>query len=1457
MKIFYLLRCSAIRFFIVSALAFNCLPAFAGPIQPGVSLLTDSQFQACLDEAILANGWVATEEITSLSCSNRNIEFLGGIHIFTNLVELNLAGNLIFSAWPLNQLPQLSALNLSDNLLIDVYPLQMLNQLTQLNLGGNSQLPALDVQNIIQNNPGLTHIGVANIAMGDLNWLPPMGFQGEYNLVELDISYTGHFPGLYSIEQYPNLRVLKAAGNRLEVASPLEQLPQLEILDLSNNQLFDVYPLYNLHKLTQLNLSGNSQLPALNVQTIIQNNPDLTHIGVANIAMNDLNWLPPMGYQGEYNLVELDISNTGTFVDLYPLTQYPNLRVLKTAGNQLQTAFPLDQLAQLEILDLSDNQLVDVYPLQMMYNLAQLNLSGNSQLPALDVQTIIQNNPGLTHIGVANIAMNDLNWLPPMDPQGGYNLIELDISHIGIGSSIPYSDLSSVVQYQNLRVLKAAGNQLRLAYPLYQLAQLEILDLSDNQLFDVYPLQNLHKLTQLNLSGNSQLPALDVHAIIQNNPGLTHIGVANIAMNDLNWLPPMDPQGGYNLVELDISHIGIGSSIAYSDLSSVVQYPNLRVLKAAGNQLQTAYLLDQLAQLEILDLSDNQLVDAYPLQIMYNLAQLNLSGNSQLPALDVQTIIQNNPGLTHIGVANIAMNDLNWLPPMDTQGGYNLIELDISHIGIGSSIAYSDLSSVVQYPNLRVLKAAGNQLQTAYPLDQLAQLEILDLSDNQLVDVYPLQMLYNLAQLNLSGNSQLSALDVQTIIQNNPGLTHIGVANIAMNDLNWLPPLNGLPTMGPQGGYNLVELDISNTGTFFDLYPLMQYTNLRTLKAAGNHLQSANPVYQLAQLEILDLSDNQLFDVYPLRNLRKLKQLNLSGNSQLSALDVQTIIQNNPGLTHIGVANIAMNDLNWLPPIGYQGEYNLVELDISNTGTFFDLYPLMQYTNLRVLKAAGNQLQDIYSIGQLQQLEVVDLSNNDLQFVSPLGSFMSLISLDLRGNNNIQCDELEALEAQLQAGVLLRPQSCIYLAPPEIAILSPIGAGPYFQTDSINFVANAYDVEDGNLEALVQWSSNIDSVLGTGASLGASISAGEHIITATVVDSHGNTTSASINLSVQPNTAPQLNIQSIQDGAIFNDGEVVLLTADANDMEEGNISANIQWTSSLSGLLGTGSPVQASLSVGSHVITASITDTAGVTVTQSVTLHINALPVLTLLSPQDGVVFNAGDVVALAGTANDVEDGNIGTTIQWTSSLSGFLGTGIDVQTPLSVGSHVISASITDTAGVTVTQSVTIHINALPTLTLQSPLNGALYMLHETVELRGTANDLEDGDISETIQWSSDIDGVLGTGAVLIKTLSLGVHTVTASITDTNGSTRLLTAQLVIDQIDLGLTVSGKGRKKTATLSWSGSRTLVDIYKYGVVVGAAANAGTAKYRFRNQALFKVCETGTNYCSVEILAQQVR
>lgn len=309
---------------------------------------------------------------------------------------------------------------------------------------------------------------------------------------------------------------------------------------------------------------------------------------------------------------------------------------------------------------------------------------------------------------------------------------------------------------------------------------------------------------------------------------------------------------------------------------------------------------------------------------------------------------------------------------------------------------------------------------------------------------------------------------------------------------------------------------------------------------------------------------------------------------------------------------------------------------------------------------------------------MLNLSDNNLLDIFPLSNLLSLTTLDLRGNNNIQCNELDALETQLLLDVFHRPDNCIYLTPPVVTILSPVEVDTYFSTGNINFIANAYDTEDGNLEFLVQWSSDKDGALGVGDNLNLSLSAETHIITALVTDSHGNTSSTSVNLIVIANTAPQLIIDSALNGAIFYEGESVSLVADAIDIEDGNISQNIQWTSNL--------------------------------------------------------------------------------------------------------------------------------------------------------------------------------DGLLGTGAVLNKTLSLGTHTLTASITDTDGGVHSVTTELVIEQIDLAVSVSGNGKRRTAILTWSDSRVQVDIYKNGVFKDTAASSGTVKYRFKNQAAFKVCESGTNYCSNEVFVQ---
>ena len=79
--------------------------------------------------------------------------------------------------------------------------------------------------------------------------------------------------------------------------------------------------------------------------------------------------------------------------------------------------------------------------------------------------------------------------------------------------------------------------------------------------------------------------------------------------------------------------------------------------------------------------------------------------------------------------------------------------------------------------------------------------------------------------------------------------------------------------------------------------------------------------------------------------------------------------------------------------------------------------------------------------------------------------------------------------------------------------------------------------------------------------------------------------------------------------------------------------------------------------------------------------------------------------------------------------------------------------------------------NSVPDVTIMGPSNGASYIAGETIEFWATASDLEEGDLTNTISWSSDLDGDLGSGGSLnLDTLSVGTHLITASVFDSNRS---------------------------------------------------------------------------------------
>jgi subtilisin family serine protease len=115
--------------------------------------------------------------------------------------------------------------------------------------------------------------------------------------------------------------------------------------------------------------------------------------------------------------------------------------------------------------------------------------------------------------------------------------------------------------------------------------------------------------------------------------------------------------------------------------------------------------------------------------------------------------------------------------------------------------------------------------------------------------------------------------------------------------------------------------------------------------------------------------------------------------------------------------------------------------------------------------------------------------------------------------------------------------------------------------------------------------------------------------------------------------------------------------------------------------------------------------------------------------------------------------------------------------------------------------------NLRPTVSITSPTDGdKTFIVGENINFNATAIDTPDGNISGSIQWSSDIDGVLGTGASIVNSLTNGIHTISASVTDSSGITTIEKITIPIQndspslQINLPL-VLDQGNSETITSS--------------------------------------------------------
>ncbi len=208
----------------------------------------------------------------------------------------------------------------------------------------------------------------------------------------------------------------------------------------------------------------------------------------------------------------------------------------------------------------------------------------------------------------------------------------------------------------------------------------------------------------------------------------------------------------------------------------------------------------------------------------------------------------------------------------------------------------------------------------------------------------------------------------------------------------------------------------------------------------------------------------------------------------------------------------------------------------------------------------------------------------------------------------------------------------------------------------------------------------------------------------------------------------------------------------------------------------------------------------------------NTAPTVAIGSPSNGASFVLGANVSFSGSANDSQDGNIGNDLSWTSSIDGSIGTGTSFSTSsLSAGSHTITASVTDSGGLSDSAQVGITVstpsNAPPSVALSAPSNGASFDQGTSVSFAATANDAEDGTLTGSLSWTSSIDGNIGSGGSFSSSsLSLGSHTITASVTDSGGLTGNAQVSISIDAVGGGCG-DCINWNSTATVSYSNQDT--------------------------------------------------
>jgi WD40 repeat protein len=166
---------------------------------------------------------------------------------------------------------------------------------------------------------------------------------------------------------------------------------------------------------------------------------------------------------------------------------------------------------------------------------------------------------------------------------------------------------------------------------------------------------------------------------------------------------------------------------------------------------------------------------------------------------------------------------------------------------------------------------------------------------------------------------------------------------------------------------------------------------------------------------------------------------------------------------------------------------------------------------------------------------------------------------------------------------------------------------------------------------------------------------------------------------------------------------------------------------------------------------------------------------VTITSPEDGSSYDSDVMIPFAGSAEDLEDGDLSASLAWFSNIDGEIGTGASFQTTLSDGEHTITAEVVDTGGKTGSSSITVKVGSVQEPDTMSVTDiemwytrtGRNYNIYTRVTIGSDGQPVAGATVSISLNGSILLTGTTGSdGTVKLSNRTKSTGTYTSEVTD-------------------------------------------------------------------------------------------